>query len=214
MQPLWSPAGCTFFTRSESLLGRLIRWAETDPGEEPTWSNHTGIVISEGWLVPPEGIEGPLAVVVEALWKTQEVEWWTAHSKEYAAGQRIKVFQPVPPFDTQELQHFINEARHYVGSTYGWWRLLLQLGDRLVFKGNKVLSKMNFSSRPICSWLAAFVNQKAQSTARGLQRLREKSTNGLQRNAIFMFGMAPESADPDELLDYCLEHPDEWKEIL
>jgi hypothetical protein len=46
-KPLYAFVGDTFFTRSNSRLGRAIRWAEKDPGEEETWTNHTGVVVQE-----------------------------------------------------------------------------------------------------------------------------------------------------------------------
>jgi hypothetical protein len=182
-KPLYAFAGDVFFTRSESVLGRLIRWAETDPGEEKTWANHTGVVVEDGWLVPPDPAKPcELAVVVEALWHVKKWEWWTAHKAEVLAGQRIKAFGPREPRTANEWSAFLDSAESFTGDRYGWWKLFAHLGDRALFKGKKVISKALFiDRRPICSYLAA-VAQAAQGLG---------------------FGMEPRAATPDEMLDFC-----------
>jgi len=185
---IYAHEGDVFFTRSNSMLGRLIRWAETDPDEEGTngaWANHTGVVVQDGWIVPPSD-DAPhqvaLAVVVEALWKTKKWEWWKAHRAQVMDGQRIKVFGPREPRTKWEKVCFQNAAAEYVGDTYGWWKLGAHLLDRVLFKGKKTLSKLlRIDNRPICSYLAA----KCQA-AQGMT-----------------FGMEPQAADPDEMLDFC-----------
>lgn len=148
MTPVYARAGDVFFTRSKSLLGRLIRWAETDPGEEPTWANHTGVVVEEGWI---GGGYNPQAVVIEALWKTRK-------GPLKVNGIEVRVFGPIPDLTYEELDAFRTEAETYVGDTYGWWKLLFHLADRAFFKGRKVLSKTLYvDKRPICSYLAAKV---------------------------------------------------------
>jgi hypothetical protein len=182
-KPLYAYAGDVFFTRSESMLGKLIRWAETDPGEEKTWTNHTGVVVEDGWLVPPSPSKPcQEAVVVEALWHVKKWEWWEAHWKEVMEGQRIVAFGPRDPRNAEEQLRFREVAESFVGDRYGWWKLGAHLLDRAIFKGRKVISKMLFiDKRPICSYLAA----KAQE-AQGMG-----------------FGVKPEAADPDEMLDFC-----------
>lgn len=147
MRSIYAHAGDVFFTRSNSLLGKLIRWAETDPGEEPTWANHTGVVVEDGWI----GGYNPQAVVVEALWKTRR-------GPLKVNGIDVRVFGPIPNLTPEELDAFRAEAATYVGDTYGWWKLLFHLADRAIFKGRKVLSKTLYvDKRPICSYLAAKV---------------------------------------------------------
>lgn len=194
MRPIYARSGDVFFTRSNSLLGRAIRWAETDPNEEPTWANHTGVVVASGWIAPPSWTYEPgaeylpeytrRATVVEALWKTRKGEL-------KVNGIEVRVFGPVPDLTPEELAAFRAEADEYVGDTYGWWKLLFHLADRAIFKGKKVLSKtLHVDKRPICSYLAAKVCAVVGST----------------------FGMDPAAATPDEMLDYCEGTPDEWVE--
>lgn len=206
MEPIWAEAGDTFFTRSESLLGRLIRWVETDPGEtNGTWANHAGVVVEAGWIGPGQA---PQAVVVEALWKTRKGPW-----ENYKDGAEIRVFRPIPPYTPIELAFFKVAALKFVGDTYGWWKLGFHLLDRAIFRGKKVLSHLMFiDKRPICSYLAAKVNQAARPIG------ATAPTNVFFKGVAvpsdwFGFGMDPETADPDEMMDFCLAHPELWKEI-
>jgi hypothetical protein len=210
MEPLWVEAGDTFFTRSSSLLGRLIRWGEREEGEEPTETNHTGVVVESGWVVPPAGapfMAAKPAVVVEALWKTRRgplsldgLTW-------------VRVFRPVPSYDELELEHFRHEAESFVGNTYGWWKLAGFLVKRFT-KGRVDPTRWYFmKDRPICSFLAAHVNQAAQSVQRILTRIKDRSVSKFEDTARFPFGMPPQAADPDEMMDYALANPGEWQEV-
>lgn len=190
MKALYAERGDTFFTQSNSLLGRLIRWGETDPGEtNGTWANHTGVVVESGWIGNPKIPGYKEAVVVEALWKTRR-------GPLKLNGIEVRVFRPVPQYTEEEKQRFVVEAAKYVGDTYGWWKLIFQLGDRALFKGRKVLSLLLFvDKRPICSYLAAKVNEMARP------------------RIMHAFGMEPQTADPDEMLDYCEANPQFWEEV-
>jgi hypothetical protein len=103
----------------------------------------------------------------------------------------VRVFGPVPPYTPDELQVFVAAADEFVGAKYGWWKLGFHLLDRAIFKGRKVLSALlRVDKRPICSYLAARVCATVGSD----------------------FGMVPQAATPDEMLDYALATPDEWEE--
>lgn len=189
---IYAQAGDVFFTRSSSLLGRLIRWAETDPREpNGVWANHVGIVVKSGWIIPSMYLSKVYdrlskAVVVESLWKTQEWDWWENHKHE--DGNEIRVYRKVD-LNFEQITRIEQAARSFVGRTYGWWKLLAHLGDRLLFGGEKTLSHfLHIDSRPICSYTAA------KSFAQ----------------AGVSFGMDPEVADPDEMMDWC-EQSGEWQ---
>jgi len=201
------------------MLGRLIRWGETDPGETPAWTNHAGVVVETGWLVPPyidvleaggtvsfvgeDGVSpdpGPkMAVVVEALWHTRK-------GPLKLNGVEVRVFRPVPPYTPEEKAAFVANAEIYIGDRYGWWKLLFQLGDRAFFKGRKVLSDLAFinKDRPICSYVAAMVNNAARPLGSHIPGCEYWP----------LFGMLPpEAADPDTMLDFCEKRPDFWQEV-
>jgi len=126
----------------------------------------------------------PQAVVVEALWKTRK-------GPLKVNGIEVRVFGPAGKLSAKELALFRSEADKYVGDTYGWWKLGFHLIDRLAFKGKKVVSRLLFlDKRPICSYLAAKVNASVD----------------------LFFGMLPEVATPDEMVDFCETNPDYWVE--
>lgn len=221
MKLVYVEAGDTFFTHSNTLLGRLIRWGETDPGEtNGTWANHTGVVIQSGWIGEPLAgtlalsVLGPSrqAIVIEALWHTRR-------GPLKVNGIDIRVFRPIPRYSPAELGRFTREAERYVGAKYGWWKLLVQLGDRSIFRGRKVLSTALFmKDRPICSFLAGQVNQAAYGLEYGIARMKyiadhpqapaqDPDTYG------YAFGIPPQAADPDEMMDFCIEHPQWWEEV-
>lgn len=158
-RPLYAFVGDTFFTRSDSILGELIRWAERDEGEAPTWTNHTGVVVGEGFLVPHTDAD-PLATVVESLWHTHRHEWWKAHREEVMDGQRIRCFGPKEPRTDAERRAFLSSAMYFVGKRYGWWKLPLHLVGLGRF--------LRIDSRPICSYTAAVVNA-AQNIGFGMK---------------------------------------------
>ena len=175
--------GDVFFTRSSSMLGRLIRWAETDPGEEPTWANHVGVFVSAGYLWP--GYSPLLARCVESLWHTMHWTWWEGHREE--PGNTIRIYGHRALTSDQAIP-IVSTAKSFVGNRYGWWKLGTHLIDRVLFGGKKVTAKLlRVDGRPICSYTVA------KSFAAG---------------GIFFGGLKPESADPDEMLDHCENSPD------
>lgn len=168
--------GDVFFTRSNSLLGRAIRWAESDPNEpNGVWANHAGIFVGDGDVLSAD--------VVEALWTVRK------GPLQLGQGTDIAVFRPTA-FSASKRERLHVVAESFVGAKYGWWKLLFHLADRLIFWGRKTLSRMLIiDKRPICSYLVAHA----------------LSAVGIS------FGMDPGAADPDEMMDYCLAHPDEWE---
>ena len=199
MNPLFAERGDTFFTKSSSLLGRLIRWGEKDPDESTgAWTNHAGVVVESGWIGGDPGLPGyKEAVVIEALWKTRR-------GPLKVNGVDVRVFRPVPAYTEEEKALFVAEAESYVGDGYGWWKLggfLLKRATRGVVDVTKVYFIKN---RPICSYMAAWTNEKARKIGD-----RSKAWAGPWPG----FGMPPQSADPDEMLDTCWALPEFWQEV-
>jgi hypothetical protein len=207
---LWAERGDTAFTHSNSLLGAAIRWGETDPDEKGTngaWANHMLVVVESGWIIPPDDLPNPqLAVIVEAMWHVQKVEWWTEHKKEYEKGQRIRVFRPIPAYTEEEKSRFVAFANHGIGERYGWWKLLGFLAKRLT--GIDVPKLFFIKDRPICSFYAAYTNEEA--------RKRGTYVYGMNNHVDLWpgFGMLPQEADPDEAMDFCEEKIWQfWQEV-
>jgi hypothetical protein len=221
MTPIYVKSGDTFFTRSNSILGSLIRWGERDKGEEPSWANHAGVVVEDGWIggrpigsVPhwgdtvlyPDEAHGTMiapdkdAIVVEALWKTRKGTW-----DGWKDGTEIRVFRPIPPYTPEELSRFEADANSYVGDTYGYWKLAGFLIKKIT--GIDVPSLFFIDTRPICSYLAAKVNDAARKI--------RSYYYGMNNHADLWpeFGMEPQAADPDEMCDFCEAHPEYWQEV-
>ncbi len=190
---VWAERGDTAFTRSNSLLGRLIRWGEREKGEEAPWTNHALVIVEDGWLGEPDSWLHKEAVVVEALWKTRKGTW-----EGWKEGTDIRVFRPVPEYTEEEKSRFVADANHYVGDKYGYWKL----GGFLIkrFTGINVPELFFIDNRPICSYLAAKVNDAARKI-------------NLRIGGWLGFGMHPQAADPDEMLDWCETHPEYWQEV-
>lgn len=204
---LYVHRGDTFFTHSGSVLGRLIRWGETDPGESPAWTNHTGVVVTSGYILTDDDPSYlPQAEVVEALWHTRK-------GPLKLNGTEVRFFRPVPAYTELEKVAFVAEANHYVGDRYGWWKLLLQLGDRALFRGKKVLSNLSFiDSRPICSYLAAHVNDSARKIGTDVGFVDKSSGITVRRNWPG-FGGDPDGMDPDSMMRFCIAFPEFWQEV-
>lgn len=220
MGGLWANAGDVFFTHGDSVLSRLIRWAETDPKEtNGAWANHTGLVVNSGWLIPPLSMRDEipawpcLAGTVEALGTVTNGKWWEHHKKDVLAGKyQVRAFRSIPPLTPVELDRLREAANEALGQKYGWWKLFAHLADRAIFKGRKVFSTLMFvTGRPICSFFAARAFEHARPLGSHVQLFIDGQP-GI-RVTGWAFGMAPQAADPDEMMDYCLWHPDEWKEV-
>lgn len=192
MTPIYARAGDTFFTRSESRLGKLIRWGETDKNEAKgsVWTNHTGVVVEDGWV----GAQ-PAATVIEALWKTRRGPIDTTNIL-------VRVVRPIPAYDADEMERFHTEAKTYIGDKYGWWKLGGLLIDRAI--GKKVVSPLFFlKGRPICSFLTAGTNDEA----------RPRWVTGGWPGTWPGFGVSWNAADPDTMLRFCVAHPEFWEEV-
>jgi hypothetical protein len=193
MKPVYARAGDTFFTRTDSLLGFLIRRGEREKGEEASWTNHMGVIVESGWI----GGDGPQAVVVEALWRVQRAPL-------RMNGTEVRVFRPVPPYTGPEMNRFQSAAESSIGQKYGWWKLLGFLLKK--FTGLNLPNFYFIDRRPICSFLAAKINEAARPIGS-----RPEGHRGLM---WLGFGMRPQAADPDEALDFAERNPQYWEEVL
>jgi len=177
---LYAPRGALFFTQGTSWLSRAIRWVERDKDEAKSWTNHVGLVTFEGYITIPP--DGIGATVSEALWHIKEHSWWQAHGGEITS---IAVFAPRGVSHAQ-ISRIIGNARTRTGNRYAWWRLPGYLIER--FTKIKVSKAFFLKDRNVCSNHAALALEAA----------------GIR------FPEPAGQLDPDEMMDYCLAHPDEW----
>jgi hypothetical protein len=182
--------GDIFFTGSTSTLGELIRWGETEEGEENTLVNHVGEVVEEGFIVPPivsdEEHQSLIsyAKTIEALWHTEYTEWWDRHGHE---STTIEVWRPVGQ-TFEEIDREVQYLHTMVGKRYGWWKLAAHLVDTKIFRGKRVLRRLlTVDSRPICSYLIG----------------KAKCLGNMS------FGQRPEECTPDSMHDHVRISP-QW----
>lgn len=154
---LFVRAGDVGFTASESLLGYLIRWAETAPKEKKTKTNHTFQVLEDGEIEKD-------AILTEAVSSTRI--GIVNHS--IYGDTKVYMFRPIPPLTLKDCDLLMTLAKKHEGDKYGWWKLGFHLLDRLIFKDKKVLSKLLFiDSRPICSYYIAHLCAALRKTFGG-----------------------------------------------
>lgn len=130
--------GDVFVTRSETLLGKLIRRFQQSKGEPRTVVNHMGMFL---------GVAGPReAHTLEALWTVKLrpfLSWLPGHLTK---GGHVWVFRNAALTRKQQLRIASYAWRTYpAGTRYGWWKLLLHAA------GLKRMLRLR--KRPICSFL-------------------------------------------------------------
>jgi hypothetical protein len=109
-------------------------------------------VVREGWLVPPSWAyhSGLLAQTIEALWHVEHTTWFDRHEDETCS---VELWRPRLPQSNAHIHRELEWLHRQVGNRYGWWKIGLILGQRLLRIPFKKL--MFIEERPICSVLSA-----------------------------------------------------------
>lgn len=128
------------------------------------------------------------ADAVEALLKVEKHTIWSYYK---GMTDKIAIFRPIGLND-KEKNIITEKAIDYVGRSYGWFKILMHMLD--YFLGGIYFFRRlaNSDKYPICSWVVANAYSKV----------------GLN------FGCDPGQANPDDLWDYCIEHPNKYELIL
>ena len=138
-----------FLSRSETLLGGLIRFFTRAIGERRTEINHVGVVVEGGDLQH--------AVVVEALAFVRRHRLWSRFGN--SPKHRVAVYRPRPIRD-DDVATIVRSAEDDVGQEYGWLMVAAHLLDRL-FLGVYFFRRLILAKDyPICSWVVAWAYQK------------------------------------------------------
>jgi hypothetical protein len=125
------------------------------------------------------------ARITEALWKVTTSSLYDRYHKK----GKVAVFRP-RNLSVKDKVTVMNEVLLHRGQRYGWWKIILQFGRNKL--GQEWMGKVMFvDSRPICSFLVALAFEKAGYT----------------------FGVEGRSADPDDMMDFCLTHDDKYEVI-
>jgi hypothetical protein len=162
-----------------NALGSAIRIAERGPGEPPAYANHVA-----GFTSATD--------VTEALWSVQT----TPYESWHVTTPIFQIWRCNAITDEQR-SIVANVAQGYVGRSYGWWKLLLHLGDSALswYAGREIYAFrrcMADGRYPICSWVWAYAYEAL---------------------APNFFGIAPSEAQPDDIGDWLNSHQDVWAKI-
>lgn len=90
----------------------------------------------------------------------------------------------------RDREVLLAEVRRYEGRAYGWGKLALHFLDAALAGGREVFRRLSNDRWPICSWLVA----------RGYAAL----------GWTFGANVTVAGAQPDDIWDYCAEHPEKY----
>jgi len=136
-------AGDIVFTAGNSILSRLIRWASRGWGESKTKVNHIGVITTPGSLLTAD--------ITEALWKVRTHNLY----RRYSGGRNKVCIVRAVGIPPHILVKIAARAESYTGRKYGWWKLGLHFGDKLL-GGVYFFRRLSFlKKRPICSFVVA-----------------------------------------------------------
>jgi len=124
--------------------------------------------------------------IIEAMWTT------VIRSITTYKGKRAKLLACRKPggIDQEQKKKMIEKAEYYKGKTYGYYKIALHVLDRLLNNRYVFRRLIKDNEYPICSWLVAYVYDRVLG---------------------YHFGTEPNAAQPDDLLDHCLDY--EWEFI-
>jgi hypothetical protein len=162
--------GDVVHVQGRSLISRMIRWFSRARGERPSWASHSAMVLRVGDRI--EIVEALRKVVVRPI---------SAYAR---TRSRLLVCRKPGGLDPDQKQRIVEKAQQYRGRNYGFGKILAHALDRF-FNNRYVFRRLaRMDDYPICSWLVAFVYDRALG---------------------HRFGVPPNAAQPDDLLDHCVE---------
>lgn len=136
--------GDIFLTKSETLLGKLIRFFSRNFWESRTQVNHVGVIVSEG-----EELHD--AMCVEALRRTMYHKLWDQYAKK---NIKVAIYRP-KNLTTEEREAIANAAQKYEGRVYGYLKIIAHMLDWFLFNVYFFRRIFRIDRYPICSWLVA-----------------------------------------------------------
>lgn len=139
-----------------------------------------------GIVVTEGGVDR--AVVVEALSKVKKHPMARYQNKTKTA---VAVFRPLD-LTPEQIGMVVAKALEYEGRSYGYGKIVAHFLD-WVLQGAYLFRRLTSDDRyPICSWVVAYAFEKARPR---------------------FFGVDPGSADPDDIWDWIVDHPDLWEQV-
>lgn len=122
--------------------------------------------------------------IIEALWKTV-IRPITAYKEKKS---RLLVCRKPGGIDEEQKQRMVKKAEYYEGKLYGFWEIAFHALDRLVNNAYFFRRLIKDDDYPICSWLVAYVYDRVLG---------------------YRFGTSPNAAQPDDILDHCVDN--DWE---
>jgi hypothetical protein len=163
-------AGDVVHVQGRGLMSRLIRWFSRACGERRSWASHSAMVLRTGDRI--EIVEALRKVVVRPI---------SAYAR---TRSRLLVCRKPGGLDPDQKQKIVEKAQQYRGRKYGFGKIFAHALDRF-FNNRYVFRRLaRMDDYPICSWLVAFVYDRALG---------------------HQFGVRPNAAQPDDLLDHCVQ---------
>ena len=147
---------------------------------------------SRGWKERPSWAShsamvlrvGEEVEIIEALWKTV-IRPITAYRGKKS---RLLVCRKPGGIDDEKREEMVKKAEYYEGKPYGFWEIAFHALDRLVNNAYFFRRLIKDDDYPICSWLVAYVYDRVLG---------------------YRFGTPPNAAQPDDILDHCVDY--DWE---
>lgn len=181
------------FSRGKTAFGRSIQWATTGRGEKRSLTNHVfGVTDCNTYI--HDGVIYFNYSITEALSRVNENNLYDYDN----ADEEIIIVRPLKLSRLEKIA-VVREVRDNIGKIYSVLKIFGQAADNLI---NKVLPQrysIDFFGRigtwfsEICSYLWAVP---------------------LAKKGVTFGAKSPDGLDPDEMLDYCIEHPLEFRVIF
>lgn len=127
-------------------------------------------------------------LVAEALLKVREHRLWNQYGPP--KRDRVAVYRPIN-LTPDQIRLVVAEAREQVGKEYGILKLVGHLLDWLLLGAYVFRRITRNGDYPICSWLVAHAFAKVGKD----------------------FGVHPGAANPDDIWDFVVEHPEVYEGI-
>jgi hypothetical protein len=135
-------------TRSETLVGRLIRYFSQSPGEPESQVNHVGVMVTP-------------TLIVEAVSKVVRRPLIDAYGPK--SKQKLAVYRPLFLSGPDEVK-VVLKANSYVGRKYGYLKLAAHLADWCLGGAYVFRRLCGIERYPMCSWLDAHVFREVGET--------------------------------------------------
>jgi len=128
--------------RTNSLVGKLIRFFSKEKDGKPSWASHTAMVLD---------VEGTQVLIIEAL-ATVNIHPFEDLVK---SGNAFKIDRISLGLTRSQQLLIATVARRYEGRAYGYPALAAHLADWVLGGRYLVRKWMKMENYPICSWLVA-----------------------------------------------------------